>query len=153
MRAFSMRSFWLPVMLTTLIAAFFGALLAHRGGQWDQMTADKAALLAQLADLEQQNARLRAERQALLSSPEAIERVAREDYGFAAPGERSQAVTARPPARPVVPPPSGRAALLALVWDRISIALPLAVFVVTGFVFGLLSIFSGRGARPADGPA
>jgi len=152
MRAISLRSFWLPVLLTTLVAAFFGALLAHRGREWDKLQAEKASLQAKLGDLEQQNARLRAQREQLLSSPEAIERVAREDYGFAAPGEKIQAVKPAPATPAAAPAPAVRPVLPAVLYERISIALPLAVFVVTAFVFALVNVFSGRRARPARQP-
>jgi cell division protein FtsB len=152
MQAISMKSFWLPVMLMTLIAAFFGALLAHRGREWDNLLAQKASLQAQLGDLEEQNARLRAQRRDLLSSPEAIERVAREDYGFAAPGERVQAFNPRLPARPepaAAPAPAGFSAEL---WRHVSIVLPLATFVLTGFVFALVNILSGKDAEQGEQP-
>jgi len=150
MRAISLRSFWLPVMLMTLIAAFFGALLAHRGREWDTLLAQKAALQAQLGDMEQQNARLRAQRAQLLSSPQAIERVAREDYGFAAPGEKVQSVSPLPAARAVPAGAPARPGFPAVLWERVSIALPLSVFVVTAFIFALLNILSGAGAEQTE---
>ncbi len=152
MRAISLRSFWLPVMLMTLIAAFFGALLAHRGRELDKLQAEKATLQARLGDLEEQNARLRTQREQLLSSPEAIERVAREDYGFTAPGEKVQAVSPRPAARPVTAVASARPKFPAVLFERVSIALPLSAFVVTAFVFALVNILSGRGPERARQP-
>lgn len=147
MRASTFRTFWLPVLLMTLIATFFGAVLAHRGGDWDNLLAEKAALQVQLGELEVQNAHLKAQRDQLLSSPEAIERVAREDYGFAAPGEKVETVNPRPVARalPAQAPAGGR--FPTLVWARMPIVLPLAVFVVSAFVFALLNILSGTGKR------
>ena len=144
MQAISFRSFWLPVLLMTLIGAFFGAVLSHRGNEWDKLVAEKAHLQAQLGDMEEQNAHLKAQRDQLLSSPEAIERVAREDYGFSAPGEKVDTVHPRPVARPLPVPAQSHGRFPALVWGRMFIVLPLAVFVVTSFVFALLNILSGK---------
>ena len=87
MRVFSAKSFWLPVLVATLVAAFFGAILNRRGRYLEQMLVTEARQQRELARLTEQNEKARAERDALLSSPEAIERVAREEYGLAAPGE------------------------------------------------------------------
>ena len=144
MRATSFRTFWLPVLLMTLIAAFFGAVLAHRGSEWDKLMADKARLQAQLSDMEEQNAHLKAQRDQLLSSAEAIERVAREDYGFAAPGEKVEVINPRPVARPLPAPTPSPGRFPAIVWGRMWIVMPLAVFVVTSFVFALLNLLSGK---------
>jgi len=146
MRVLSLRSFWLPVLLTTLVAAFFGALLARRGRDWNELLAQKAALKAELADLLEENARLRSQRDQLLSSPEAIERVAREEYGFAAPGERIEPVHARPVARAAAPRPRAPGRFAWLTWERVPILLTLSVFAVTAFVFAVLNAMSAEGA-------
>ncbi len=134
MEAFSGRSFWLPVLLATLVAAFFGAVLARRGRRLERLVRDQKHLEARLRQMEAENARLRAERDALLSSPEAIERVAREEYGFSAPGERVEqyAGLPRPAALPVAPEP-------VPVWAA---ALGLRVFpiLLAGAVFVLSSL-------------
>ncbi len=52
----------------------------------------------------------------------------------------------------MAPAPAIRPVLPAVLYERISIALPLAVFVVTAFVFALVNVFSGRRARPARQP-
>jgi len=78
--------------------------------------------------------------------------VAREDYGFAAPGERTQAVNLRPLARPVTAAAPARSRFPAVLYERVSIALPLSAFVVTAFVFALVNIFSGARAGPAGQP-
>jgi len=146
MRVLSLRSFWLPVLLTTLVAAFFGALLARRGRDWNELLAQKAALKAELADLLEENARLRSQRDQLLSSPEAIERVAREEYGFAAPGERIEPVHARPVARATALRPRAAGRFAWLTWERVPILLTLSVFAVTAFVFAVLNAMSAEGA-------
>jgi len=147
MRVLSLRSFWLPVLLTTLVAAFFGALLARRGRDWNELLAQKAALKAELADLLEENARLRSQRDQLLSSPEAIERVAREEYGFAAPGERIEPVHARPVARAAALRPRAAGRFAWLTWERVPILLTLLVFAVTAFVFAVLNAMSAEGAE------
>jgi cell division protein FtsB len=96
MKAFSARSFWLPVLLATLIGAFFGAALGQRGRHLAMMMAERSVLSAELARLQAENERLRAQRDELLSSPAAIERVAREEYGFLAPGESASEVASEP---------------------------------------------------------
>jgi len=87
-QVFSLRSFWLPVLLVTLVVAAFGAVLGRHGRQLRAMLAQQGVLTEELSRLRSENARLRAERDALLSSVGAAERVAREDFGFAGPGEK-----------------------------------------------------------------
>ncbi|MFO8008019.1 MAG: septum formation initiator family protein [Candidatus Brocadiia bacterium] len=107
MGVFSARSFWLPVLLATLVAAFFGAVLARRGRTLERLLREQKRLEARMRQMEAENARLRAERDALLSSPEAVERVAREDYGFSAPGEQVEEYPGLPRATevPLAPEP------------------------------------------------
>ncbi len=137
MGVFSARSFWLPVLLATLVAAFFGAVLARRGRTLERLIREQKRLEARLSEMEAENARLRAERDALLSSPEAIERVAREEYGFSAPGERVEEYTGLPrPAAPAAaePVPSWAAALGLRVFP---VLLAGAVFVFSALVVAL----------------
>jgi cell division protein FtsB len=149
MGAFSSRSFWLPVLTTTLVAALLGAILARRGRQLERMQVELARLEARLARLKAQNERLKAERDALLSSPEAIERVAREQYGFAAPGEEVTEFAEPPlparrgPAARVDPSPWER----ALTWRHLSVAVPAGVFVATAVAFAALNVLAGRRSR------
>ena len=128
MRVFSARSFWLPVLLTTLVAAFFGAVLGRGGRALDRMLARQAVRL------EEQNRLARAERDALMSSPEAIEQVARVEYGFAAPGEQvtefeSAGARPRPRRRPAPVAPLWQK---VLTWQHLPLALPAAAFVLAG---------------------
>jgi cell division protein FtsB len=149
MEAFSVRSFWFPVLLTTLVAAFFGAFLARRGREFDRMLDRQVRQEAALRVLEEQNERLRAQRRALMSSPEAIERVAREDFGFAAPGERVESYRASGPATPGHAAPRRSRPLLhaVLIWDGFPLAFPAAVFVLTALVFAIANVIAVRGHR------
>ncbi|MFW6189841.1 MAG: FtsB family cell division protein [Planctomycetota bacterium] len=150
MSVFSARSFWLPVMLATLVAAFFGAVLARRGRYLERLERERAELRARLEEQQQENRRLRARRDALLSSPEAVERVAREEYGFAAPGEIADEggkdespirVTARQPE----PDRAWR-----LEWRDVSLLLPASVFLLTAFAFALFNLLSRPDSPNAD---
>ena len=134
MRVFSARSFWLPVLLTTLVAAFFGAVLGRGGRALDRMIARQAVLESRAVRLEGQNRLARAERDALMSSPEAIEQVARVEYGFAAPGEQvtefeSAGARPRPRRRPAPVAPLWQK---VLTWQHLPLALPAAAFVLAG---------------------
>lgn len=136
MAVFSPRTFWLPVMLATLVAAFFGALLGRRGRELEHLLRERDRLASENAELERENARLRALRNALLTSPSAIERVAREDYGFAAPGERVEEFdpsTVPEPGAAAPAPPRPRW-LQALCWQHFPVALPAAVFALTAVI-------------------
>jgi len=149
MRVFSTRSFWLPLLIATLVAAFFGALLARRGRVLDELAREQAGLRVRVDELERENARLRAQRDALLSSPEAIERAAREEYGFTAPGETVTGFDPPPRRRHG---PNGREDGLA-VWARVfawrgfPFALTAAAFVVSAIV---LTIWNLTCRRPAQ---
>jgi cell division protein FtsB len=139
MGMFSARSFWLPVLLTTLVAAFFGAVLARGGRVLDGMLVRQRNLEARLLRLEQEARLARAERDALMSSPEAIEQVARVDYGFAAPGEHVTefaGATVRPKRvrPPEVPVPAWQR---LLTWRQLPLALPAAVFLLAGVTIAL----------------
>ena len=149
MHAFSARPFRLPLLLTTLVAAVFGAVLARRGAHLRESRLRQRLLERKLARMERENAQLRAQRDALLSSPEAIERTAREDYGFAAPGEvvrdfdSSRIPTAHMPADSAAD----------TLWDRaltspnLAVALTAGVFVVTALLLGLINVVGRTGAR------
>jgi len=147
MGVFSARSFWLPVLLTTLMAAFFGALLARGGRVLDGMLARQAFMEHRLQRLEEDVRLARAERDALMSSPEAIEQVARVDYGFIAPGEQVkefEGVGYRPrrTRRPEPPEPAWQK---VLTWRHLPLALPAAAFVLAGVTIALANVAaSGR---------
>jgi cell division protein FtsB len=128
------------VLLATLAATIIGGILAWRGRQLADMLDEQVRLDSQMLRLEQENRQARAERDALLSSPEDIERVAREDYGFAGPGERVSDFASPPPApRPL---PAVRVELpawqRALMWPLLPLVLPVAVFGLTTFVLSRL---------------
>ena len=146
MRPTTFRTFWLPVLLMTLIAAFFGAVLAHRGGDWDKLQAEKATLQTQLsrtggAERPPEGAARRAAQ---------LPRGHREGGagGLRLRSDRREGGDGQPPrpsggALPAPAPAEGK--FPALVWGRMLIMLPLAVFVVTAFVFALMNILSGAG--------
>jgi len=146
MQVFSARTFWLPVLLSTLVAAFFGAVLARRGRALERMLSDRALLEARLARLEAENDLLRAERDELLSSPGAIERAARKEYGLTAPGEEVVDFDARPPVLRV--DPARRTALSpaekVLTWPGLSLAVPAVVFLATSVLCVALNLAGAR---------
>ena len=138
MSVFSAKDFWLPVLLTTFVAAFFGAVLGRRGRQLDVMLAGEARLAGRLSDLKDENERARAERDALLSSPEAIEKAAREEFGLAAPGETVVPyVSSLPPPRRASAQARRSRLETLLTWRGLPLALPAVVFVVSALVFGI----------------
>jgi cell division protein FtsB len=138
----SAKSLRRTVLLTTLAATLVAGILAWRGRQLGDILDEQARLEAQLARLKRENAQARTERNALLSSPEAIERVAREEYGFAAPGEKVTEfasppvlLRAEPPVNVAVP-----AWQKALMWPFLPLALPAMVFLTTAFVLSWLQV-------------
>jgi len=149
------RSFWVPVLLTTLVAALFGAVLARRGRQLEAMLIEEARMQARLEALKAKNEQARAERDALLSSPEAVEAIARQEYGFATPGEKVAPYDGH--AGGFAPMPA--AVIRASAWQRVLMwrLLPLLVtglaFAVTALVFALLRAVSRRSALAEDGRA
>lgn len=147
MRVFSARSFWLPVLVATLVAAIFGAVLGRRGRVLRHMLLDERIQQIRLAGLRKENEQAKAERDALLSSPEAIERVAREDYGQSAPGETVEEYRPRP-SRPTSPPASLDGLTpwqKVLVWPHLAVAIPAGVFVLTA-----LGVACANAARERD---
>jgi cell division protein FtsB len=150
MRVFSLRGFWLPVMLTTLVAALFGALLAHRGRDLARLEAELIRLDRDLAMLKQENLKLKRQRDALLSSPEAIERIGREDYGLASPGEHVVSVA---PERVAPQRPRGGTALWGRVpWRDVPLQLTASVFILAAIVFALINAFTGRPRAYSEPP-
>ncbi len=145
MDVFSVRSLWLPVLAVTLVAAFFGAVLARRGAELEDLTEQKQWLRSRVQALERQNARLRAERDALLSSPRAIERVAREEYGFTAAGEKVEEFGPGQQAQkaPSGPPSSGSIWSRLLSWRNWPVLLPVAVFAGMALLLAVWNAASG----------
>jgi hypothetical protein len=144
------------VLLTTLVAAFFGAVLGRQARVIENTLAWQVGLDRELATARTATRRIIAERNALLSSPEAIERVAREDLGFAAPGEK---ITPYKSAVSVQPAPSGPSVRLTrlervLLSPRLPLVLPGSVFVVSAVLFAAFNICrrKGRADRPAGAP-
>ncbi len=111
----SRKSFWLPLCVVTLASVAFSFTLMKRRAELFALRGAEAGLLTRLEEVSRQRAGLRDERDALLTDAGAIERVAREQYGFVAPGEL---VTPFEPsssgasARPVVAVPSDG-------WERV----------------------------------
>jgi cell division protein FtsB len=136
---FSAKSFWLPVLLMTLMAAFFGALLARGGRVLDSMLERQARLDAKLLQLEAEVRLARAQRDALMSSPEAIEQVARVDYGFVAPGEQVREFASAPVRSTLVLPPEVKVSgwQKMLTWRFLPLALPAATFLLAGVTIAL----------------
>jgi len=137
-------SFWAPLVVITLSAAVLGLVISQRRGQLCELKLREALLQARLASLRDRNADLRRERDQLLSDAAAIERVAREQYGFAGPGEVDI---------PFSPSPRGVAAVSPAVrsldrWDRVlgrgefPWRLPLIVCLASAVVLGTLDVIS-----------
>ena len=138
------RSFWFPLIVVTLSAAALSFVIARRRGELAALKQKQASLEVQLASLRQQNASLRRERTQLLCDAAAVERVARDHYGFLAPGEI--AVSFAPPRQPAAP----AAPALRSVdrWDHVlgcgefPWKLPLAVCALSAVVLGALDVIS-----------
>ena len=106
MSVISARSFWVPVMVTTLVATFFATLLEREGRQYLRLVREQSRLEARLARIKAQNRQLRIERTELLTDLGAVERAAREDLNLVAPG--ASVVVAEdvpPPPAPAPEPP------------------------------------------------
>ncbi len=139
------------ILLTTLATTLVGGSLAWRGRQLADILDEQGRLATQLARLKRENAQARAERNALLSSPEAIEKVAREDYGFAAPGEQVTEFSSPPAQRTADRAAHMRVAAWqkVLMWPFLPLALPAAVFILTTAVLSWLEVSSRAKARSA----
>lgn len=105
---------WIGVVVAMLLGAL--ALMVLPTRTWVQQRSEAAASERELAEVEARNAELQT-RIAVLDTPMEIERIAREEYGMAKPGEQVFAVLPGPvptelPAlwpftllAPLVPPP------------------------------------------------
>ena len=150
---FARQSFWLPLGIVTLAAALFGCMLAQRRAELVALREQEAALVVRLPALRRQNAALRDERDRLLTDVPAVERVAREQYGFVGPGEISTPFVSTREVSPAPAPtgPSGDA------WDRVlgigslRWTVPLAVFLVSAMVFAALECVSSWRGSPSNG--
>jgi len=147
MRVFSVESFWLPLIVVTALSVLFSMALSRRRADLHKLRLEESALLEQLKGLRTENERLRAERDALLTSASQIERVAREDYGFRGPGELVSRFEDRPTTEKKRTLPSGN------VWEKIlrngefPWAIPLSVFGLSAVVFALMNRILLAGAR------
>ncbi len=152
MSVFSARRFWLPVLLTTLVAALFGAVLGRRGRRLDAMLDGEVGLQVLLHEVQRENRKELAQRDALLSSPEAIEKAAREDLGLAAPGETVVPFEGGPRPRVSRERTEDRRPVVEglLSWRQLPLALPAAVFVLSAVVFALWNL--GTGNRRTSAP-
>lgn len=86
-RIFGVKSFWLPLLVLTALAAALSAVIASRRADLHELRRREVRVCSRLREVLGENLELRARRDALLSDPAYIERVAREEYGFCAPGE------------------------------------------------------------------
>ena len=141
------RSFWLPLIVVTLCAVGFAFVIGGRRGEMAAIKRKEASLEAELASAQERNAALERERQQLLWDPVAIERVARDQYGFLREGEVS--VDADVPPRPVLAASQPVKGLDQ--WDRLlgegqfPWRLPVIVFAISAVVLGTLdAIGAGR---------
>lgn len=146
---FSLSNYWLPVLLTTLVAAFFGAVLGRQARVIEGTLAWQLELERELAEARWATRRVVAERDALLSSPEAIERAAREDLGFVAPGEQVVRYESAVASRAAPFEPSVRLTRLerALLSPRLPLVLPASVFLASAVIFAVFNACA-RTARP-----
>jgi cell division protein FtsB len=136
----SPRSFWVPLTVVSLAGLAFGIVLARGQAELSELRVREAELRAELIAVERLHAALRQERQRLLSEPAAIERVAREDYGFAAPGEVALPFDGKQ-AAPLVVAPIPRPEAW---WERLlgrggyPLVVPASVFLLSVAVLGIL---------------
>ena len=153
MRLFARHSFWVPLGIVTLAAVVFGCMLAQRRAELVALREQVVQDVVRLQALRRKNAALRDERDRLLTDVPAIERVAREQYGFVGPGEMS--TTFVPPreisSAPAPMKPSGDALDRVLGVGSLRWKVPLAVFMVSAVVFAALEwVSAGRGS-PSSG--
>jgi len=102
MRVFAIESFWIPLFVVTVVSAVLCVPLSGRRADLRQVRQQQAELENRVRILKQENEELRAERDALLTSAAQIEKVAREEYGYRAPGENVSEFNG--PEMPVPPP-------------------------------------------------
>ena len=135
MRFLSARDFWQPLLLVTLVAAVWGAMLGRGAREHVALLRAEAGLRADLMSLRAQNARLRAERRELSSDLVAIERAAREDMVLTVPGEElagERPATCAADAQPCLPRLSwGESMLLR---RDLATAVPAVVFAVSALL-------------------
>ncbi len=147
------RSFCVPLIVVTLAAFGFALVLGRSRAELFELRKRDAALVGTLRALSGERELLREERRRLLSEPAAVERVARDQYGFAAPGELSVPFEAEqgPRTRPVAMTNAESA------WDRLlgrgayPWLMTAGVFVVSAIVLAALELAPSRQRR--QGPS
>lgn len=87
MKTLFFRSSLFPLLIVCLGVALLGIPLANTREELYEMRRQRAAAMRLLNELKEERERFLDERTRLLTEPSAIERVAREQYGFVAPGE------------------------------------------------------------------
>lgn len=134
-------SFWAPLAAVTAAAVAFSLVLAQQRAALAALREREAELVVRLEALKQENVALRDQRDRLLTDAAAIEKVAREQYGFAGPGETATVFAETPPA--AAPAPAARDA-----WDVVlgrgefPWLLPLGVIMLSAIVFAALNYLS-----------
>ena len=142
MEGLKTREFWIPLIVVTAVACVLSNMIAQRRADLYELKLRHARLEAELAEALEVNEQLRAERRALLRSPEYVERVAREDYGYTAPGEVLANVD--------VPKAEENTVVIDLpdkFWDRLMgwggfpWRIPVAVFLISFIIFMVLELY------------
>jgi hypothetical protein len=108
------KSFQTLLCVVAIGAVLAGIGIAQRRYQLANLYVRQGEMQLRLRELERRRFALRDERDRLLNDPRAIERVARDNYGFAAPGEQSNIVWLPPRYRPAQRPP-----LPDTFWDQV----------------------------------
>jgi len=155
---FSLKTFWVPVLGTTLVAAFLGTVLARDGREHmsyrDALAEQEARLAVEAGETE----RLLARRRALLTSLPAIERVARDELALIGPDERPVGGASVPPAPRPLPawqPSEPTRFEVMLMWPDLPRLLAAAAFLVTAVLFGVwnaLALWFARWRAPRPEP-
>jgi len=148
MRVFAIESFWVPLFVVTVVSAVLCVPLSRRRADLYQVRQRQAELEDRVRVLKEENEKLRAERDALLTSAAQIEKVAREEYGYRAPGENVSEFNGSkmPVLRPETPPPTDR-------WDWLLKSgeypwgVPLLVFGISAVFFAAVNAASRSRAK------
>jgi len=147
------KSFYVALVAATAASAVLSAVIAERRAALHDLKKRETELLGRLQAVQEQNRRTRAERQALLTSPRYIERVAREDYGYVAPGEVAEEYQPPRPGSETAPAPLPPATRWDWILGRGEYPWRIPVLVFAGFlvIFPLIDLLRLR--EPEDEPA
>ena len=136
------------MFVVTAVSAALCVPLSRRRADLYQVRLQQAELEVRLQALQEENEKLRAERDALLTSAAQIEKVAREEYGYRAPGENVSEIEApMEPVAPSEPLPAPDA------WERLlkngeyPWAVPLLVFGASAVLFVVVNGIGRVGAK------